>query len=774
MCLAVGSAFGQASRNRYGYDHLDPEVRDYVRGHWEKIRDPYLPPMAQPPVGERPGGRVARGGFLSVQVNIDGLGGNILGDAANEPTIAVSPVNPNSIVIAWRQFDNVASNFRQAGYAFSTDAGATWTFPGVLDPGQFRSDPVLAADSFGFFYYYSLSSVTTVELFKSIDGGGTWSPPITGHGGDKQWFTIDRTGGIGHGHIYATWNVQFSCCGNNDFARSINSGASFEDPLAMADPRLKWGTLDVGPDGTLYLAGSTLNHNNAHLIQRSTNAKDPSATPVFDFVDTIDLGGPTVIFSAPNPAGLAGQTWVATDHSDGATAGNVYVLASVNPSGPDPLDVMFIRSTDGGLSWSAPVRVNDDSPVSQAWQWFGTMSVAPNGRIDVVWNDTRNTGIDNLSELHYAFSADGGVTWSANVALSPVFDSHVGWPNQNKLGDYYHMVSDDTGASLAYAATFNGEQDVYFLRIPAESDLCAPVVDCNGNGIADACDIDSGASDDCDGGGVPDECEVPPICPTCPDCNTNMVPDGCETDTDNDGAIDDCDGCPFDENKTDPGVCGCGVSDEDSDGDGVPDCIDVCPGFDDNIDSDGDGIPDGCDVDAAAIEGVGSRYLAVTPPPSAETVALFITSDDEPCVALYAQLPELINGHSVSRLGAAPVFLTPGDWATINISDDAVLPGTSYTVQVETPGGAVSEGTTAQTWNWADTNDTGGPIDFDDIVCTLDGFSGSFFGGCTFFGSDLEHAVTNVVIDFDDVLAVLDAFAGSEYLDNPLHTDPCP
>ena len=103
-----------------------------------------------------------------------------------------------------------------------------------------------------------------------------------------------------------------------------------------------------------------------------------------------------------------------------------------------------------------------------------------------------------------------------------------------------------------------------------------------------------------------------------------------------------------------------------------------------------------------------------------------------------------------------------------------MLPDTSYTVQVETPGGAVSEGTTAQTWNWADTNDTGGPIDFDDIVCTLDGFSGEFFGGCTFFGTDLENAVTNVVIDFDDVLAVLDAFAGTEYLDNPLHPDPCP
>jgi hypothetical protein len=32
-------------------------------------------------------------------------------------------------------------------------------------------------------------------------------------------------------------------------------------------------------------------------------------------------------------------------------------------------------------------------------------------------------------------------------------------------GDYYHPVSDETGVDVAYAATFNGEQDIYYLRI---------------------------------------------------------------------------------------------------------------------------------------------------------------------------------------------------------------------------------------------------------------------------------------------------------------------
>ena len=91
-----------------------------------------------------------------------------------------------------------------------------------------------------------------------------------------------------------------------------------------------------------------------------------------------------------NPVGLLGQAYIDVDRSDGPGQGNIYVLASmVRLSNGDPGDVMFAKSMDGGYTWSTPLRINND-PTAFHHQWFGTMSVAPNGRIDVVWLDTRN------------------------------------------------------------------------------------------------------------------------------------------------------------------------------------------------------------------------------------------------------------------------------------------------------------------------------------------------------------------------------------------------
>ncbi len=501
-------------------------------GHEEKPSDP---PVAKETQGAAfaSGPAVVRGNFRSIQVNVDAFGNDILGDAANEPSMAIDPTNPQNLVIGWRQFDTVASNFRQAGVAYSHDGGETWTFPGVLEPGQFRSDPVLAADSLGNFFYYSLSTTTNAEMFVSTDKGVTWTGPISAFGGDKTWMAADTTGGTGNDHLYAIWNSQFTCCAaGTDFTRTTNSAQTFDGPYATPS-KPKWGTVEVGPDGRVYVVGTRLSSTAypvPHLLLSSGNAQNAGETPSFDRVTGVTLGGETTTGGTPNPGGLMGQVWVAVDRSSGSTRGNVYVLGSVDPAGSDPMDVHLVRSTDGGASFAAPVRVSDRVP--GAWQWFGTLAVAPNGRLDVVWNDTRTDPSGRVSEVYYAYSTDAGATWSRGLPVTPAFDSTIGYPNQNKLGDYYHLVSDLEGAALAYAATFRGGQDVYFLRVG----------DCNANGRHDASDLSLGTSADCDLDGNPDECQDRVVCLGC----------------DADGICqrgESCESCPVD---CPSGTSGCG------------------------------------------------------------------------------------------------------------------------------------------------------------------------------------------------------------------------
>jgi hypothetical protein len=439
----------------------------------EFVNSPYVPALEGRQTS--PAYEYSATGVTTVQVNVNANGQNIVGDAANEPSMAIDPTDPNRKVIGWRQFNTISSDFRQAGWGYTTDGGQSWTFPGVIEPGVFRSDPVLEYDASGNFYYNSLTvngSNYTCDVFKSSDGGVTWDQGTPAYGGDKQWMTIDRTGGIGGGNAYAYWTQSFSSCYPGFFTRSVDDGGTFQ-PCITVTGNPYWGTLTVGPDGELYVCGG------GFVVTKSTTAQNPGQGVTWDFSRSVSLDGSISSFGgsqSPNPGGLLGQAWIAVDHSDGPTRGYVYLLCSVNRfSNPDPLDVMFSRSTDGGLTWSAPVRVNDD-PGTSAYQWFGTMSVAPNGRIDAVWYDTRDNPGSVNSALYYSYSLDAGLTWSANEKLSDSFNPHVGWPIQQKLGDYIQMISDDDGARLAWAATFNGEQDVYYSDIVPEGGM--PSIPC--------------------------------------------------------------------------------------------------------------------------------------------------------------------------------------------------------------------------------------------------------------------------------------------------------
>jgi hypothetical protein len=461
--VSLASASGQM---------LSPIRRQPFNEPLEKYNNPPAPPRK---IETSPRMVSQFGVFTSYQANVDANGNNILGDAANEPSIAVDPTDGNKMMIAWRQFNSITSDFRQAGWGYTTDAGINWTFPGVLQNNVFRSDPVTKSDETGNFFYLSLQSTEAEsffcdDLWRSTNGGQTFteqSPDEAGHGGDKEWFTIDtNVGGMGHGFVYQFWTGVFAC-DVGEFNRSTDSGATWMTPINIPNSP-DHGAMDVDTNGNLFAAGGGA----PFYCVRSSNAQNPNVTPTFDRVTQVNLGG-DLIQGGINGIGLCGQTFVAVDRSGTDTNNNVYVLASVLPSGRNTTDVMFTRSTDDGQTFSAPVRINDDRNPQNDWHWFGTLAVAPNGRIDVVWYDTRNGTNHINSQLFYSYSTDGGLTWAPNIAISNVFNPQAGFPNNQKIGDYITIVSDATGGNVAYAATFNvnpnavggHEQDVYYVRV---------------------------------------------------------------------------------------------------------------------------------------------------------------------------------------------------------------------------------------------------------------------------------------------------------------------
>ena len=253
-----------------------------------------------------------RGTFDSVQVNVDNGGNNIVGDAANEPSIAIDPTDPDTIIIGWRQFDTIADSFRTSGYAYSHDGGQTWTFPGVLEPGEFSSDPVLDFDLDGNIYYNGLQPNRgpgdwACYIYKTFDGGLTWPQEVYAFGGDKQWMSIDRTGGIGTGNLYMHWSPFAGCCDDNLFTRSTDGGLTFMPPVPLPQNPF-FGTQTVGPDGELYIVGGINYPVGPFVVLRSDNAKNPAVTPTFPLL------GPLGVLPLPTKWVIRIGEPVALDH----------------------------------------------------------------------------------------------------------------------------------------------------------------------------------------------------------------------------------------------------------------------------------------------------------------------------------------------------------------------------------------------------------------------------------------------------------------------------
>jgi hypothetical protein len=157
---------------------------------------------------------------------------------------------------------------------------------------------------------------------------------------------------------------------------------------------------------------------------------------------------------------------LAVDLTNGPRKGYIYCQYASNPFGPDNADIFLTMSSNNGLTWSTPVRVNNDATTND--QWMGDVSVDNQGRVWVYWWDSRNDVSNIMTETWGAVSTNGGTSFTNFMISNQNFN-----PNAVKifqgtehyyLGDYQGMAG-KTMTFPCYTGQNNTLQD-YVAYLP--------------------------------------------------------------------------------------------------------------------------------------------------------------------------------------------------------------------------------------------------------------------------------------------------------------------
>ncbi|MGH9226391.1 MAG: sialidase family protein [Acidimicrobiales bacterium] len=171
-----------------------------------------------------------------------------------------------------------------------------------------------------------------------------------------------------------------------------------------------------GSTGRFGIVAGVDNNGKAYVTWQSGTANVTPAPPAAQFVSTSTDAGRTwtpamaIPFSYDN----------ATPRVAVAPNGTIHLVTQRNPQREvnSHGEIYHRASSDGGKTWTEPKVLTDDDPNALLGQYFPNISIAPNGRVDAVWWDTRDdTGIRS-NDVYYSYSADDGKTWSKNVRIT--------------------------------------------------------------------------------------------------------------------------------------------------------------------------------------------------------------------------------------------------------------------------------------------------------------------------------------------------------------------
>ncbi len=306
----------------------------------------------------------------------------------------------------------------------TTDGGITWAASPPSFPNR-AGDPVVAYDSLGNLYYDNMKSpITGTWAAKSTNGGLTWLTPVTANtGNDKNWIAADQTAGPFSNFVYGSMTNGSSA----SFSRSTNQGASFTLVTNLAPHNLPGTMPCVGPNGNIQ-GGSVYVVTNSgsfstptYTFFRSTNGgasmvMQSSQSGWVNTVGTIVGGRNSVENMRTRP-----YPFIAADNSFGPFRGRLYCIYAANdpPGSGNKPDIWCRFSTNFGVTFSHPIRINDDVAPQSSNQWHPSIWCdKETGRLYANWMDTRFTPTSDSAEIYASYSSNGGVSWVRNQKLS--------------------------------------------------------------------------------------------------------------------------------------------------------------------------------------------------------------------------------------------------------------------------------------------------------------------------------------------------------------------
>jgi hypothetical protein len=428
--------------------------------------------------------------------------------AHSETMLVEDPTNPLHLVGGSKFFTDPTHYRFQIGYFASFDGGCTWldggVFPG-FDTKMLTSDPSFAFAPDGKHVYAAYLFAASAEqpgengiaVSTSVDGGKTFEAPVVVFAtkasdvfNDKPWLTVDQTRGARRGTLYVTWSYDHhggcgagnACSQELAFSRSTDNGKTFS-PLHLVEGSAPFctnpakgraahstlcdavlGTIPVvEPDGTLAIASAYEDLMSDRIPTRlmlTTSSDGGNSWTIPVLIATIhDVEG----FFRPERYRNISLPAFACDPRNG----QLYVAWS--DKGRDA-DILFAASKDGGKTWSAPLRVNDDAMQDGANQFQPQLVVAPDGVVSVSFFDTRLDPRHRLIDVYLAQSMDRGASFLKNVRVTteswnPALGAPIDEYGAQFIGDYQGLAADNMFVHPFWNDPRTGKQEIFTAAI---------------------------------------------------------------------------------------------------------------------------------------------------------------------------------------------------------------------------------------------------------------------------------------------------------------------